>query len=360
MHFLTEYFSENRYQTQRLCIIMGFGKRENTFDWRIYMKKVPIKELREDLKEELKEELVSDSEILDKQTMGEEMYHKLEIRRDVKDSIVVIIASILYAINVNVFVNAGNLLPGGATGISLLLQHICRTFLHISVPYSLFSILLNAVPATICYRVVGKKYTLRSVLCIFVMSIAVDMIPSHFITDDLLLIAIFGGIINGVLIALILNSHATSGGTDFISMIISKKKGISVWNYIFMGNVAVLLIAGCIYGMNVALYSIIFQYASTQMINMMYKRYDKDTLFIITKKPDEVYNIILKKTNHDATLFKGVGCYKNEGKAMLYSVVNSDATRVVIMDIKKEDPDAFINYFGSKGIRGKFYYQEEE
>ena len=50
MHFLTEYFSENRYQTQRLCIIMGFGKRENTFDWRIYMKKVPIKELREDLK----------------------------------------------------------------------------------------------------------------------------------------------------------------------------------------------------------------------------------------------------------------------------------------------------------------------
>ena len=93
---------------------------------------------------------------------------------------------------------------------------------------------------------------------------------------------------------------------------------------------------------------------------MMYKRYDKDTLFIITKKPDEVYNIILKKTNHDATLFKGVGCYKNEEKAMLYSVVNSDATRVVIMDIKKEDPDAFINYFGSKGIRGKFYYQEEE
>ena len=110
------------------------------------MKKVPIKELREDLKEELKEELVSDSEILDKQRMGEEMYHNLEIRRDVKDSIVVIIASILYAINVNVFVNAGNLLPGGATGISLLLQHICRTFLHISVPYSLFSILLNAVP----------------------------------------------------------------------------------------------------------------------------------------------------------------------------------------------------------------------
>lgn len=142
------------------------------------MKKVPIKELREDLKEELKEELVPDSAILDEKKMGEELYHKLEIRRDIKDSLIVIVASVLYAVNVNVFVNAGNLLPGGATGISLLLQHICRTFLHISVPYSLFSILLNAVPATICYRVVGKKYTLRSVLCIFVTSIAVDAIPS--------------------------------------------------------------------------------------------------------------------------------------------------------------------------------------
>ena len=72
MHFLTEYFSENRYQTQRLCIKMGFGKRENTFDWRIYMKKVPIKELREDLKEELKEELVTDTAILDEKKKGEE------------------------------------------------------------------------------------------------------------------------------------------------------------------------------------------------------------------------------------------------------------------------------------------------
>lgn len=68
------------------------------------MKKVPIKELREDLKKELKEELVPDSEILDKQKMGEELYHKLEIRRDIKDSLIVIVASILYAVNVNVVV----------------------------------------------------------------------------------------------------------------------------------------------------------------------------------------------------------------------------------------------------------------
>lgn len=76
------------------------------------MKKVPIKELREDLKEELKEELVPDSAILDEKKMGEELYHKLEIRRDIKDSLIVIVASVLYAVNVNVFVNAGNLLPG--------------------------------------------------------------------------------------------------------------------------------------------------------------------------------------------------------------------------------------------------------
>ena len=104
------------------------------------MKKVPIKELREDLKEELKEELVPDSEILDKQRMGEEMYHKLEIRRDVKDSIVVIIASILYAINVNVFVNAGNLLPEvrqeSPCFCSIFAEHFCISVCHIH--YSVF------------------------------------------------------------------------------------------------------------------------------------------------------------------------------------------------------------------------------
>lgn len=287
------------------------------------------------------------------------MLRKTRKRIETENMIKILIAAILYGVNINVFVNAGDLVPGGMTGLSLLLQHICRTYLHISVPFTVFNVLLNAGPAIACYLIVGKKYTVKSVLCLVFTSLVVDLIPEHFVTDDLLLIAIFGGIINGFLTAMILNCHATIGGTDFISMIVSKKKGISVFNYVFIANVIIILIAGRLYGMNVSLYSIIFQFASTQMVTMLYKRYDKDTLLIITQRPDMVYNIIKNLTNHDATLFEGIGCYKEEERNLIYSVVNSDATRLIIAAVKRADPDAFINYYGSKGVRGRFYYEDE-
>ena len=285
---------------------------------------------------------------------------RFDIKEDGKRILMVCVASLIMALNIKTFVRTGGLYPGGATGLTILIQRVADLFFGITIPYTLVNVILNAIPVYIGFRFIGKKFTLYSCLMILLTGILTDMIPGYPITYDTLLISVFGGLINGAVISLCLFANATSGGTDFIAIYLSEKKGMDSWNLVLGLNVLILGAAGLLFGWDKALYSIIFQYASTQMINMMYKRYDKDTLFIITKKPDEVYNIILKKTNHDATLFKGVGCYKNEEKAMLYSVVNSDATRVVIMDIKKEDPDAFINYFGSKGIRGKFYYQEEE
>ena len=285
---------------------------------------------------------------------------RFDIKEDGKRILMVCVASLIMALNIKTFVRTGGLYPGGATGLTILIQRVADLFFGITIPYTLVNVILNAIPVYIGFRFIGKKFTLYSCLMILLTGILTDLIPGYPITYDTLLISVFGGLINGAVISLCLFANATSGGTDFIAIYLSEKKGMDSWNLVLGLNVLILGAAGLLFGWDKALYSIIFQYASTQMINMMYKRYDKDTLFIITKKPDEVYNIILKKTNHDATLFKGVGCYKNEEKAMLYSVVNSDATRVVIMDIKKADPDAFINYFGSKGVRGKFYYQEEE
>ena len=299
---------------------------------------------------------------------------RFDIKEDGKRILMVCVASLIMALNIKTFVRTGGLYPGGATGLTILIQRVADLFFGIAIPYTLVNVILNAIPVYIGFRFIGKKFTLYSCLMILLTGILTDLIPGYpnniplivsedgfgkndYIPTERSLIVVTAP---GAVISLCLFANATSGGTDFIAIYLSEKKGMDSWNLVLGLNVLILGAAGLLFGWDKALYSIIFQYASTQMINMMYKRYDKDTLFIITKKPDEVYNIILKKTNHDATLFKGVGCYKNEEKAMLYSVVNSDATRVVIMDIKKEDPDAFINYFGSKGIRGKFYYQEEE
>ena len=269
--------------------------------------------------------------------------------------IIVIIASLLYAWNLCCFAKSADLLPGGISGVSLLLQHIIKSIFHITVPYSVFNILLDLFPVYIGFRYIGKKFTLYSILTILLSSIFVDILPDYIFTTDILLISIFGGLINGFAIALCLNVGTTTGGTDFISIYMSQQKGMDAWNYILFGNVIILLIAGAMYGWSIALYSIIYQFCSTQIIQMLYKRYQKETLFIISDKADEIYRLIKDTTNHDATLFHGIGCYEAKEKEMIYSVINTDARRELIPLIHSVDPHAFINVVKTEELAGRFH-----
>jgi uncharacterized membrane-anchored protein YitT (DUF2179 family) len=269
--------------------------------------------------------------------------------------IIVIIASLLYAWNLCCFAKSADLLPGGISGVSLLLQHIIKSIFHITVPYSVFNILLNLFPVYIGFRYIGKKFTLYSILTILLSSIFVDILPDYIFTTDILLISIFGGLINGFAIALCLNVGTTTGGTDFISIYMSQQKGMDAWNYILFGNVIILLIAGAMFGWSIALYSIIYQFCSTQIIQMLYKRYQKETLFIISDKVDEIYRLIKDTTNHDATLFHGIGCYEAKEKEMIYSVINTDARRELIPLIHSVDPHAFINVVKTEELAGRFH-----
>ena len=105
----------------------------------------------------------------------------------------------------------------------------------------------------------------------------------------------------------------------------------------------------------IALYSIIYQFCSTQVIQMLYKRYKKETLFIISDKSDKIYHAIKELTNHDATLFKGIGCYEEKEKTLIYSVINAEAKRQLIPLIRSIDPHAFINIVMTEELSGRFH-----
>lgn len=268
---------------------------------------------------------------------------------------VVVIASILFAWNLCCFAKTANLFPGGFAGLSLLLQEIIFKFLHIRIPYTIFNIVLNLFPIYIAFKYIGRKFTLYSILTIFLSSIFVDILPHYIFTQDILLVSVFGGLINGFAISLCLNVGATTGGTDFISIFLSQQKGIDAWNYILLGNAIMLIIAGALFGWPIALYSIIYQFCSTQIIQMLYKRYKKETLFIISDKSDKIYHAIKELTNHDATLFKGIGCYEEKEKTLIYSVINAEAKRQLIPLIRSIDPHAFINIVKTEELSGRFH-----
>ena len=253
--------------------------------------------------------------------------------------IIVIIASVLYAWNLRCFAKVADLLPGGFSGVSLLFQAIGLRFFYISIPFTIFNVALNIFPAYIAYRYIGKKFTIYSIVVIILSSVLVDILPPYIFTEDILLISVFGGIINGFAISLCLNVGTTTGGTDFISIYFSHIKGIDAWNYILLGNVVILLIAGGLFGWSIALYSIIYQFCSTQVIQFMYKRYQKMTLFIISDKSEEI---------------KGIGCYEEKERTLIYSVINSEAKRELITLIRSIDKHAFINVVKTEELDGRF------
>lgn len=268
---------------------------------------------------------------------------------------IVFFASILYAWNLRCFAKTAGLFPGGFSGVSLLLQKIGLTFFHIDIPYTFFNVVLNIFPIYIGFRFLGKNFTWYSILTIFLSSIFVDLLPAYVFTQDVLLISVFGGLLNGFAICLCLNVGTTTGGTDFISIYLSSQKGIDAWNYILLGNVIILAIAGALFGWSIALYSIIYQFCSTQVIQMLYKRYKKETLFIISDKSNEIYHAIRETTNHDATLFQGIGCYEEKEKTLIYSVINTEAKRQLIPMIRSIDPHAFINIVKTEELEGRFH-----
>lgn len=283
-----------------------------------------------------------------------------DLKKDGKRIVIICLASAIMAVNIKTFVSTGGLYPGGATGLTILIQSICKMFFHINIPYTPVNLLLNAVPIYIGFRFIGKKFTLYSCLSILVTSILTDIIPEVAVTYDVLLISIFGGIISGFAISLCLSMNATTGGTDFISIYLSEKKGVDAWNFILAFNVVIIMIAGLLFGFDKALYSIIYQYASTQMLHMLYKRYQKQTLFIVTNQADAVCKAINTVSMHGATILSGEGSYEHEKRKVVYSVVSKEESKEVINAVKQADESAFINAIRTEGLSGRFYYRPNE
>ena len=285
---------------------------------------------------------------------------KTEAKESIKKILVICFASFLMALNIKSFVRTGGLYPGGATGLALLIQRAADMFLHITIPYTIVNILLNAIPVYIGFRFIGKKFTMYSCLMIVLTSVLTDIIPGYAITYDTLLISIFGGLINGFVIGLCLHMNATTGGTDFIAIYLSEKKEIDSWNVVLGINVVILAAAGVLFGWDKALYSIIFQYTSTQVVHILYRKYQHETLFIVTNKATEVYEVISKMSNHGATIMEGEGSYEHQERKIVYSVVSSAQSKSIIREVKKADPHAFVNAIKTEQIAGRIYQKPNE
>ena len=275
-------------------------------------------------------------------------------KKDIQRVFLCVLSGVIMSVNLRTFVHTGGLLPGGIAGLTILIQEVFTRFFGIELPYGVPYIILNLGPIWLGFKKIGKKFTLYSCITILTVTMLTDLIPLKVLTYDVLLISVFGGIVNGFAISLALRAGATTGGTDFVSIYISEKYGVDAWNYILGFNAVILICGGFLFGWDAALYSIIFQFASTQIIHMCYKRYSKNTLFIVTDKPAEVTSVIDVLTRHGATSIDVTGTFEDAKRTMIYSVVGSEELPVLMTEIRKVDEKAFVNVIKTEELSGRF------
>lgn len=281
-------------------------------------------------------------------------------KEDYKKLFMVIFSALIYTVAMNTFVTSGNLFPGGFAGMSRIISLILSSYFNVNVEFGYIFFILNALVTILVYKKLGRKFLILTVIWYSLTSLLTAYCPKITITEDLLLIAVFGGILNGLAVGIALKNDASSGGTDFIAIVASMKYNKPTWNYVMVFNGLILCVAGLLFGWNQALYSIIFQFVSTQVINTLHQRYKLSNLFIITEKPEEVSKAIFKEFRHGITKINGIGEYSHKEKSLLFMTINTYQLKGVTEIIKSVDDHVFISISASNGIVGNYYQKPIE
>ncbi|MGE7764092.1 YitT family protein [Peribacillus sp. NPDC096540] len=275
-------------------------------------------------------------------------------KSEIKKILIVIVGALLNSIAMNFFLIPANVYASGFTGVAQLLSRIIGSFAPFNISTGILLLLLNIPVTILAWRKVGKSFTFYSFLSVILMSLFMEIIPITRWSPDILLNAVFGGVIAAVGVGITLKFGASTGGMDIIAMLLSRKKDKPVGTYLFLLNGVIIVTAGAVYGPEKALYTLVTLYTSTRVVDAIHTRHEKLTAMIITKKSEELKQAIHAKLVRGITRLPAKGAFTNESKEMLLIVI----TRYELYDlegiIKEVDPHAFTNIIETSGIVGTF------
>ncbi|MEH7436369.1 YitT family protein [Neobacillus drentensis] len=271
-----------------------------------------------------------------------------------KKIVIVIAGALLNALAMNLFLIPANVYSSGFTGIAQLLSKVLSDYTPIHISMGILLLLLNIPVAILGWRKVGKSFTVYSFLSVLMSSFFLTIVPIKQVSQDILLNAVFGGVILAVGVGITLKWGASTGGVDIIAMVLSRMKDKPVGPYMFVLNGIIIVTAGFLFGWEKALYTLVTLYTSTRVIDAIHTRHAKLTAMIITKKADELKKAIHGSLVRGITMIPAKGAFSNETRDLLMIVI----TRYELYDleriIKEVDPNAFTNIIQTTGVYGFF------
>lgn len=265
------------------------------------------------------------------------IYKKFRIRRYIQ----LIVGILLLAVSFNLFLNPNNIVFGGVSGIAIITKEIFY------INPSTFIFIANLVLLVLSYIVLGKEKTWGSVVGSILFPIFVDLTAniSTYINignSEILLSAIFGGIIYGFGAGLVFKAGFTSGGTDIINQILSKYLHISMGNAMLISDGLIVIAGAFVFGLNKLMYALIVIYIIGLLTDkVLLGISDSKAFYIVTEKDNEVKDYILNYLNHGVTIFDARGGFTKERQKMLFCVVPTKEYFKLKEGIHEIDKDAF-------------------
>ena len=271
---------------------------------------------------------------------------------------IMIIGVFLYVLAMNMFISPANLYTGGVTGIAQLIIAFASSAFGIQLSLGGLIFLLNVPLLYLAWRSIGKRFAVLSILTVVLQSIILELVPMGKFSDDILLNAVFGGVLIGVGVGMILKIGASTGGTDIVSQYISMKFNGSFGKYSFGINAVIILLAGITQGWETALYTIISIYITSVVVDRIHTIHQNLTLYIVTSKEDEMIDAMQKQLYRGITVLEGRGAYTKNNKSVLMIVLSSYELYEALAVIKMVDDHAFTNVVRSEMVQGHFVRKE--
>jgi len=255
----------------------------------------------------------------------------------------------------NCFLIPANIYSSGFAGLAQLFANIITDFTPFTATTGILLAILNIPVIILAWKKVGRSFTYFSFLSVGIMTFFLEVLPvDPIFSDDILLNAVFGGLIAAVGIGMTLKFGGSTGGLDIIALVLSRSKGKPVGTYFLLFNAIIVITAGQLYGMEKALYTLINLYVTTRVIDSVHTSHVKLTAMIITTKGEELSKQIHSKLVRGITKMDARGAFTNQDKDVLMIVLSRYELYDLERIIKKVDPKAFTNVVQTVDVLGEF------
>ncbi|MEF3313511.1 YitT family protein [Paenibacillus sp. GYB004] len=255
-----------------------------------------------------------------------------------KRAILIFLGAASVSVGLEIFLVPNNIIDGGVVGISIISKYLT------GLPLGLFLTLLNLPFLFIGYKSIGKTFALSTLYGVLVMSAGTTLLhPVEPLTMDPLLAAVFGGIIVGIGVGLVIRAGGSLDGTEIVAILLYKRSPFSVGQIVMFFNFFILGSAGFVFGWDRAMYSLIAYYIAFKMIDIVMAGFDESkSVWIISEKYRELGDALLDRLGRGVTYLRGEGAYTGDDKQVIFCVVTRLEEAKLKAVVEEIDPGAFL------------------